>query len=345
MRSVQPVGWVAAVLLGLAVGSARGQHDDLTQQDRTRQDRWQEGLGQQEQSELEFKVGDRVEVLSQRKWYAGEVVSISRRDKYRVRFKSNDGSHTILFPPDKVRRPTEEVSGLLAEAEPLTRMRTWTDKEGRTRRASLVEADDENAVLHVENGKRYTVPLNVLSQRDRLLIRRLLRQRRERMGYEELEQTDSELAEENVAAEGDSAIVAETGAAQDVGPARTTPSSPAQVEGKSGSLFQRAAAAFGRLIGAKQGMSVTTRQDTDQSRGHAATTARGVVGHPSADAGHPATGHPVHGHPASGHTAAGHPAPGAEQPSGEEAGDEETRGDAGDRRQPEADEGDRGDRP
>ncbi len=79
---------------------------------------------------------------------------------------------TPFFPPATLRTLTAIVSAalfttqLLHAQAPQQAARTWTNKEGRSIIASLVEVAGGNVILQLENGARSPVPMATLSKAD-----------------------------------------------------------------------------------------------------------------------------------------------------------------------------------
>lgn len=117
-----------------------------------------------------------VEVELFGEWVTGQIVKAMPEGSYRVRVQYKGRRSESTFPPDKIRRATEQA------VIPLTELREWKDKSGKHRlKARLIdvkESEDANeAVVQLlkSDGATIDVPFARLCTTDQLLARRLAR--------------------------------------------------------------------------------------------------------------------------------------------------------------------------
>ena len=147
----------------------------------------------QRSSSSKYAKGDRVEVEEGAEWRPGTVVSTNRRTGWiEVRLDEDDMARRVPksmraemltsdFLPSNVRP--------LANAETVTVSRTWTDRSGKFKiEAQFGGMEGASVVLIKAGGKAVNVPLEKLSDRDKLYVK------------EQSEPTENPFGEESEAA-------------------------------------------------------------------------------------------------------------------------------------------------
>ena len=123
-----------------------------------------------------YNVGELVEIQLFGQWIEGIVVQPATGG-YRVKFDHEGRRLQKTIPVAKIRRPSE------GPIVPLTALRLWQDSSGKhSTKARLLAIDDAAVQLLKEDGSVLDVPIERLSHRDILLVRRLDRHSRVRDG-------------------------------------------------------------------------------------------------------------------------------------------------------------------
>ncbi|WP_372723409.1 SHD1 domain-containing protein [Novipirellula sp.] len=125
--------------------------------------------------DVDFAIGDRVEVRQGNKWIEGEVLESMRGGLVKVQLDSAPASRVLRIPRQLIRRADDTKSATTAkqprDGQPLAALRLWTDSTGQHKvEAELVAATEGKVTLRKKDGSQTVLPLERLCEEDRAFI-------------------------------------------------------------------------------------------------------------------------------------------------------------------------------
>ncbi|GAA5507415.1 SHD1 domain-containing protein [Novipirellula caenicola] len=125
--------------------------------------------------DVDFAIGDRVEVRQGNKWIEGEVLESMRGGLVKVQLDSAPASRVLRIPRQLIRRAYDTKSATTAnqprDGQPPTALRLWTDSTGQHKvEAEFVEVTEGKVTLRKKDGSQTVLPLERLCEEDRAFI-------------------------------------------------------------------------------------------------------------------------------------------------------------------------------